>query len=396
MKILTRYILIELVKWFLLSLTVLTMIFVVFVVAQKAIAKGLPPAQVIELIPYVLPQAVTYTLPGTLLLAATSVYGRMSGFNEVVAIKAQGISPRKLLEPIWALAFVASLLTVYLYDVSVSWGRQNAQRVVVESVEEIAYGMLRTQRRYSSGSFSITVKRVDDHKLIRPHLIIPPRGDKPGYLVVAEEAEMWSDKEQGILKIVARNGSVTGDDGVTVLFLDGEIPIEFPLRDASQSVEHTDAPSRLPLRMIPDEIVQEEETIRRREKNLAVRAACQMICGDIGALTDDQWESDARALELSRERLYRLETEPPRRWSTGFSCLCFAWIGAPMAIRLRNREFLTSFFLCFLPILVVFYPLHIVAVNVAKDGRLTPWAIWGGNILLLIWGTYLLRKVIRY
>ena len=67
-----------------------------------------------------------------------------------------------------------------------------------------------------------------------------------------------------------------------------------------------------------------------------------------------------------------------------------------MAIRLRNRDFLTSFFLCFLPILIVYYPLLAYGVNGAKSGTIPPDAVWAGNVLLACWGGWLLAGVIRY
>jgi len=88
--------------------------------------------------------------------------------------------------------------------------------------------------------------------------------------------------------------------------------------------------------------------------------------------------------------------EPHRRWSAGFSCLCFAWVGAPMAIRRRNRDFLTSFFLCFVPILIVYYPLLAYGVDGAKNGTVPAYTVWAGNLLLMLWGAWLLRRVIRY
>jgi lipopolysaccharide export system permease protein len=91
-----------------------------------------------------------------------------------------------------------------------------------------------------------------------------------------------------------------------------------------------------------------------------------------------------------------LHTEPWRRWANGFSCLCFVLIGAPMAIRLRHAEFLAIFFACFLPILVVYYPLMAVSVDQAKDGVFPPPAVWLGNVVLAILGAWMLRRVIRY
>ena len=66
-----------------------------------------------------------------------------------------------LLRPAFALAFILSLVAVWLNDVAYSWGQQGMQRVVIESVEEICYGMLRAQRSYSNPRFSIIVKDVD-------------------------------------------------------------------------------------------------------------------------------------------------------------------------------------------------------------------------------------------
>ena len=77
---------------------------------------------------------------------------------------------------------------------------------------------------------------------------------------------------------------------------------------------------------------------------------------------------------------------PHRRWAGGFACLCFVLVGVPMAICLRNRDFLTSFFLCFLPILIVYYPLMIFGADQAKNGNLPTIFVWAGNGMLMLWG----------
>jgi lipopolysaccharide export system permease protein len=67
-----------------------------------------------------------------------------------------------------------------------------------------------------------------------------------------------------------------------------------------------------------------------------------------------------------------------------------------MAIRRRHGEFLASFFACFLPILLVYYPLLITGVDRAKAGAWPPYSVWLGNIILAFGGWLLLRKVVRY
>lgn len=398
MKIMSRYILIELTKWFLVSLTALTLIIVIFGVSREAIHRGLPPAQVAMLIPYVLPDALRLSVPGTLLLAATSVFGRMAASNEVVAIKSMGISPISILWPMWALAFVLSVVTVYLNDIAVSWGRNGMQSVVINAAEDIAYGMLKTQKRYHSQFFSINVKRVEGKKLVRPHVWIKGHDSSPTVTIMAEEAELRSDLENGMLIISMRNGSIETTDGnenYSIEFPD-TMEREIPLYEVSRAGAISKVPSRMRVGEIPREVTQQKAEIERMENKMAARAANQMLGGDFDGLADEEWKTREQRLDKANSRLCRLQTEPWRRWAAGFSCLCFAWVGAPMAIRRRNQDFLTSFFLCFLPILLVYYPLLVWGVDGAKHGELPAYSVWAGNMLLFAWGAYLLRKVVRY
>ncbi len=112
MAILPRYVLIEVIKVFAVSVTALTMMVVLGFVGREATAQGLPMMPTLRLIPYFLPETLRVTVPMTLLLACTTVFARISGANEVVAIKALGISPMVLLWPVFIFAFMMSLVTV--------------------------------------------------------------------------------------------------------------------------------------------------------------------------------------------------------------------------------------------------------------------------------------------
>src|SRR5690242_8107767 len=114
MRILTRYVLLELLKVFLVSVAGMTLLFLLVGVFQQAILHGLGAKQIVMLLPYVLPQALQFAVPATTLFAACSVFGRLASSNEVVAVKASGISPFALLLPAWVLAFLLSLCEVWL------------------------------------------------------------------------------------------------------------------------------------------------------------------------------------------------------------------------------------------------------------------------------------------
>ena len=395
MRILTRYILAELSKVFLLSLAALTPLLGLILVVDKALDQGLPPAQILRLIPYILPEALLFSVPVTLLLATTNVYSRMSGSNEVVAVKSLGIFPMAILWPTLILAFLLSLGTVVLNDVAVSWGRDGVRQVIRESVEEIAYGMLRTQGRYSNSSFDITVMDVVDHRLIRPTLTIKKEGATSPGTITAREAMLQFDRKESVLKIVLYDFTVLTEGGPEAI-VPGREEYVFPLGDPRDRDITSKSPSSLPLCVIPGERDRQRGEIEQREQELAAAAAFQMLSGDFDALLSPEWKTRLRVLRNEQSRLHRLRAEPFRRWAAGFSCLFFTFVGAPMAIWLRNRDSLTSFFLCFAPILIVYYPAMMYMVDAAKEGRFPPFTVWTANLILLIWGTYLFRKVFRY
>ena len=142
----TRYITWELIGWLAVVLVGLTGVLVLMVVLLEASRMNLGLGPTLRLLPFSLPLALAYAAPCATLFTVCLIYGRMSADNEVIATKALGISPLVLLWPAWIIAFGLSLVGVWLTDLAFSWGAVGAQRVVIQSVEEIAYGIAETVR----------------------------------------------------------------------------------------------------------------------------------------------------------------------------------------------------------------------------------------------------------
>jgi lipopolysaccharide export system permease protein len=395
MPIITRYVLSELLKVFLVSLAGMTLFFLLFGLVKEAYQEGLGLKQILLLIPYVLPDALRFSVPATILFGACSVFGRLASGNEVIAIKASGISPMVLLWPAIALAFLVSLVAVWLNDVAVSWGRDGMTRVVIESVEEIAYGRLEMQHSYSSKSFAINVHDVVGKKLINPTITFQNSGEDAPTTIYCEEATMHSNLQDNTLTLSCRDAVFNMPDGSSA-DVPGIFEQVIPLDEASRKGGGTRSPSDLPMYAIPDEIARQRSYIRLVEEQLAAKAAQQMISGDFAGLTAASWNTDQKQAVEANQRLYRLQMEPYRRWANGFSCLCFVVLGAPLAIRMRNSDFLTSFFMCFLPILIFYYPLMAFGVSQAKSGTFPSWGVWAGNVILVVIGWRFTKRIIRY
>lgn len=395
-RLLTRYVVAELVKVFLLVLAVMTPLITIALVMQQAVVMGFGVPQVLPLLPYVFPVALRFAVPGTILFAVCSVFGRLSASNELIALKSLGISPLVVLWPCYVLGFLLSLGSVWLNDVAVSWGETRMREVVIASLEDIAYSVLKSQGTYRTPRFSVVVKGLNGRELIQPRFKYDPGGGELPVNISADRAILQGDPDSNTMNLVLYNSELRTGDGLIVAKRPDKSTYPIPLPDLSRKERAERRVSNLALREIPRDIRKIKEEIRTQRMQLAARASFQLLTGEIDSLASGAWRHENSVLESYQHRLARLHTEPHRRWANGFSCLAFVFVGAPVAIWLRNADFLTSFFACFLPILVLYYPLLAYGVDQAKGGDFPAFAVWMGNVLLVLAGLWFLRRVMRY
>ncbi|HZL88637.1 MAG TPA: LptF/LptG family permease [Pirellulaceae bacterium] len=395
MRTITRYVVWDLLKVFGLLLVGLTLVVMVILVGQQALRMNLGLWPTLRVAQFILPQALAFAVPAAILFAVCFVYGRMSADNEVTAIKALGISPTAVLWPGCVLALVLSLWGVWLNDLAFSWGHMGVQKVVLQSAEEIAYRLLRAQHTYSNNKFSILVQGVENRALIRPIMNFQPNNDMPAFTLTAERAELRSNLDRSTLSVIVTNFEIESG-GILTMRDPGTRIEEIPLSYASAKEARTDSPSHLPLSQIAAAAQDQQQLIAEIEDSQAGQAGFNLLRGDFDALSSASWQGQTRRLDEARERLYRLQTEPWRRWAGGFSCLCFVLVGAPLAVRMRNSDYLTTFAVCFGPILLCYYPLFAYGLEMAKSGQLPPYVVWAANIVCAAIGLWLLRSVVRH
>ena len=86
------YVLWEVTKLFLVALVIFTTLIMLVGAGKELVNQGLGISAALDLLPYVLPIALQYALPATLLFAVCSVFGRISADNEFLALMAAGVS----------------------------------------------------------------------------------------------------------------------------------------------------------------------------------------------------------------------------------------------------------------------------------------------------------------
>ncbi len=390
-----RYILWEVLKLFVVALFAFTTLIMLVGLVQQLISQGLGPMAIIELLPYVLPISLQFALPATLLFAVCSVYGRISADNEILAVTAAGVPPIKIMAPTLVLSLLLSLFAVWLNDIAFSWGRPGINRVVMHSIEQVAYSYLSSQGSYSSSQgFSIHVHGIGpDGELLLPTITPPSSTGGEPISISARSARLKMDPINELLRIELIDAEVNYGESIGVK--PGLFIYEIQLSDATRKGTAAGQPAEYAMRQIPSEMRRQQREIDETEQILAARTAMSLAVGKYEWLDDQRTHAALGAISLGDSRLHRLNYEPWRRWASGFCCFFFAWVGMPLAIWMRSADHWTSFGVCFMPILLIYYPVFAIGLGHARDGSWWPVSAWLGNGVLLIVGAWWLRKIYR-
>ena len=389
--LLQRYILYELLKVFTFLLSILTILLVFVGVFREATMSGLGPFQALRILPYVVPNLLPFTIPATLLLTVSVVYGRMSGDQEITVSKAAGINVLSLLWPAFLLGAVLSVCSLILVDQAIPWANAKIQKTVTMLMEDIFLDLLRSQREVTDHNrgFSITVLRVEGKKLIYPTFDYPPPGRR-AVTIQAQEATLHFDlkNEQVVLSLERAYINAPGNKRIFVEHRD--YPIPFP-----QEIKKV-KPRHLSIREIRRDLYEVTNRLEESRLHRDLEAALALGHGDFDRLLQpDMGIYDEMSQWLGIDRA-KLHTEIHSRFALSSSCFFFALVGAPFAIMQAKRQFLTSFFFCFGPILLLYYPVVLLAMNLSKSGSVHPVLMWVGNVLLVIVGCYLVHRVLKY
>ena len=54
-------------------------------------------------------------------------------------------------------------------------------------------------------------------------------------------------------------------------------------------------------------------------------------------------------------------------------------VGIPLAIRMKTADPMTTFGIVFLPTLLVYYPIFVLTVDMAKQGQIAACGVWISN-----------------
>src|SRR5947207_598596 len=118
MKLIDRFVSRELIVNVLFAIAVLSLVLVVGNIFRKLLPllvnHNVPMEYLISYIAYVLPFSLIFTIPWGLLTAILLVFGRLSADNELIAMRANGVSVPRICIALWGIALAATAICLWL------------------------------------------------------------------------------------------------------------------------------------------------------------------------------------------------------------------------------------------------------------------------------------------
>jgi lipopolysaccharide export system permease protein len=397
--ILQRYVIGEVTRAFALALLTMTAIFVLFMVAAQARDIGLSPSDIMHLVPYVIPSTLPYTIPVSLLFAATVVYGRLAGDNEIIAIKTAGLSVWRVLVPILILAGALSGWLMYVSGGWIPRCTHNAKLVLFKDTEDMFYKLLAKERQFNHPNwpFQIKVREVQGDKMLDATFKHKVKGGNEFDAVVqARTATLHFDVDAKVVRVFLEHSESqrTALDADVLMVNNDTIEMPIPPDSKIKTDKKIQEFSNAELIV---ELAKNRHLIGTVRKREAIKAGFAFATGRLGAVNWREVNSAFRDHVDWIRRCNELETEWQLRFSMAVGSLLFVLLGGPVGILFAKRDFLSAFMTCFLPIIGLYYPLMLVGTNLSKEGLLDPlYSLWIGNLILAVMAGFVLPSVVKH
>lgn len=365
MKILRNYFLREFITPLFLALGVLTFVMLLgnlIKIADMVIRKGVDIYSVSKLFFFMMPYLLTYTLPIAALTAVLLALGRLSGDNEIVAIRASGINMFTLVLPLLIVGMLLSLILVIFNDQVIPYAHYASRKILVD------VGMKNPAAALEPGVFissferyTLFIYRIEGNKLYNVRIYEPQGDDKPARTIIAKKGEFIVIPENKIVKLKLMDG--TSDEP------DPENPTNF------YKLNFKTYFMTLSLAQMQD-----KGRVDKKPKDMTIL----------------ELRDETRRLKKEGINAAPLITEIHTKLSLAFSCFIFILLGAPLAVITRRREKSINFAIAFI-IVGIYYLLLIGAQGVSLENRLAPEiAMWLPNIIFGILGAIMTYRLCAY
>ncbi len=404
--ILDRYILKEHLSPFVFWTLVITVIMLfnhILIMMKMLVEKGVPVLAVLELFILMLPFIIVLAIPMAVLFSSVLAFSRFGNDSELVALKANGISPFRLSVPVLLVSLILSMGLLYFQD-----------RVLPETNHQMKSLMSDIMRKKPALEIRERVF-INDFKGLRIYI-----GEVDHRTSEISDILITDFQKRGLPRtVVAPRGWIISSEGGSVITLrleDGEV-LEFEneqpkssrlgrfgvlekLLDIDSELERHDRDVRgdreMSFAMLLSKVAEKEKQLSEIETKIA-----ELISEEISIEKDNseavkpRTEKFEARMASALKHINKYKVELHKKIAISIACLPFVLIGIPLGSLGQHRKNAIGIILS-LFVYIFYWACLIGGEDLADRGMVQPWlAMWIPNIVLTIIGISLFYRSTR-
>ena len=361
-KIIDRYILAELLKIFFISIFAMTMVLYLdkfLFMAEMIVNRGVSSMELFMMMVYISPAFLAITIPMAVLMASVVTFNQFSANNEWVAMKACNMSFMQLMKPVLFFSLFAYFLANIVMFWALPWGNQSYKVLVYDIIKNRASVDIKPNvfnRDFKN--LILLVKEHQENSLLKGVFIADTSKAESPQIITSEEGVIFSNRETLKIQLKLNNGTIhdlsnKGSDYQTLNFDRYDINLSLP----------------------DTERLEQKALVGNRELSYP-------------KIIEKIKEMKKKGLPTSGP-----EVELSKKFSIPFTCLLFAFLGAPLGIK-SSRSGKSGSFGITLVVIMLYYIGLIMTQNLGRIGEIHSYtSVWIPNAILIVVVVYVLYKM---
>ena len=329
-------------------------------ITELIVNRGVQVGHVVRMVLYLLPDIIGFALPAAALMAVVAAFLRLSGDNEIISLKACGVSLYQMMPPVVALSLAGLLVSAMVGVVAVPWGNRSFKDLVFQMAQSKAD--LGIRERIFCEPFDNVVFYVNSfsskERVMKDVFVVDRRDQEVTNTIVAEQGRINSYPDKRLINLH---------------FLKGTIFMTEKDLGSARSIRFNSYDMNIGLKDIMAQLASRK------------KAPKEMSIGELKEQLSRAPKSEFRHNEMLIELLEKV-TVPIAVFLMGI-------IGVPLGAQIRARGRSAGIGVSLI-VFLVYYMCLAGMRSICETGMVSPWmGVWVPDLFLGIACIYLFRRV---
>jgi lipopolysaccharide export system permease protein len=163
---------------------------------------------------YSMPFFLAFITPMSVMMAVLLTFLRMSGDNELVALRACGMNPKRFLIPICLFCFLGWLLTTFISMVGLPWGNRSYYGLTMDLAQSHVDAVIKERTFIDSfKGLTLYVNKINLHDRTLSDVFIEDQRNKGiDNIIVAPKGRIFSEPNKQVIRLRLSNGTINQVD----------------------------------------------------------------------------------------------------------------------------------------------------------------------------------------